>query len=269
MKFRIGLGQMCSGQDKRENIENAQQLVSELAERGAELVMLPENFSYVGPDHKRAEQAEFLDQSPTLEVMRELAIRLNITLHIGSFLEQLGSHIYNTSIVFDPNGQEVALYRKIHLFDVDVPGGRCYRESDVITAGSEVVSFACNDFVFGLAICYDLRFPELFRKLSAQGVNVLLLPAAFTLQTGRDHWEVLLRARAIENLCWLAAAGQWGKTMPDTPCFGRSMVVNPWGIIVAQAPDGVGGIVADLDLSQLEEIRSTFPALQHRRTDIV
>jgi predicted amidohydrolase len=151
---------------------------------------------------------------------------------------------------------------------VEIPGGTKYLESATISPGQETAGFSIGAFKFGLATCYDLRFPELFRRLVLTGVNVILLPAAFTMQTGRDHWEILLRARAIENLCWMVGVGQWGAAPPQHVCYGRSMVVNPWGLVVAQAPDGVAKVTAEIDLHTLQDIRIRFPALAHVRDDI-
>lgn len=268
MKMIIGCAQLNSGGDRAANLRSAERAVLELAQRGATLIVLPEHFDYIGPDELKRRHAEPLDNASWLPRIRELSRQLGVYIHIGSFLEKAEERIYNTAVVIDPGGEVIATYRKIHLFDVDIPGGMTYRESNVISPGMEIVTFAIGDFVFGLATCYDLRFPELFRRLTSQGANVLLVPAAFTLQTGRDHWEILLRARAIENLCWVAAAGQWGAAPPEHLLFGRSMIVNPWGVVVAQAPDGVTTIVSELDLSALRVIRTNFPALEHRRRDL-
>lgn len=268
MTITIGLSQMNSRDNKQDNLAAAESSTRQLAAKGATLIMLPENFNFMGPEALRRDNAEPLDQSPSLDRMRNLAARLKVHVHIGSFMEQDGSRFFNTGVVFDDNGERIARYRKIHLFDVEIPGGKSYRESDAISPGSELVTFSIGDFTFGMATCYDLRFPELFRRLADMGADVLLLPAAFTLQTGRDHWELLLRARAVENLCWVAAAGQWGPSPPDNLTFGRSMVVNPWGLVVSQAPDGVSTITAEIDLDTMREIRTRFPARSHIRRDL-
>jgi predicted amidohydrolase len=268
MKLTIGCSQLTSGDDQETNLNAAERAIHELAERGARLIMLPEHFPFIGPDHLRRKYAEPLASAFWLPRIRELCRRLDVYVHTGSFLERCERRVHNTGVVVDPGGDIRAVYRKIHLFDVEIPGGMTYRESAVITAGSEPVTFAIDDFVFGMATCYDLRFPELFRRLTAQGATVLLVPAAFTLQTGRDHWEVLLRARAIENLCWVAAAGQWGAAPPHHLLYGRSMIVNPWGLVVAQAPDGPAVITAELDLQTLRDMRTRFPVLNHRRPDL-
>ncbi len=268
MKMRIGLAQMNSQDSRDKNLLSAETLIRKLAGGGAELIMLPEHFSFIGPDHQKRRMAEPLDSSPSLEMIKSCAAELRIHIHLGSFLEKEGGKVFNTAVVVDPSGKVIARYRKIHLFDVEVPGGRTYLESETISPGQETVLFTIGDFVFGLATCYDLRFPELFRSLVARGANILLLPAAFTQETGRDHWEVLLRARAVENQCWVAAAGQWGTAPPHHASHGRSMVVDPWGIVVAQAVDGVSTVTADLNLDILQSIRTTFPALTHVRRDL-
>ncbi len=268
MKMTIGLSQMNSQDNKQDNLLAAEKSIKELAAQGASLIMLPEHFNFLGPEALRRENAEPLDESPSLDRMRTLAAQLKVHVHIGSYLERDGDRFYNTGVVFDDNGERIAKYRKIHLFDVEIPGGKSYRESDTISPGTEVVTFDIGDFRFGMATCYDLRFPELFRRLGEMGADVIMLPAAFTLQTGRDHWELLLRARAVENLCWVAAAGQWGSFPPENLTFGRSMVINPWGLVVRQAPDGVSTVTAELDLETLRATRTRFPALNHIRRDI-
>ena len=268
MKITIGLSQMNTKADKTENLAAAKTAIRDLAERGAELIMLPEHFNFLGPGRLRQQNAEPVAASPSLDMIRREARNLSVHIHLGSYLEKDGDHIYNTGLVVDSRGEIAAKYRKLHLFDVEIPGGKKYLESKTITAGDEVTTFAIGNFVFGMATCYDLRFPELFRRLSHLGAHVLLLPAAYTLQTGRDHWEVLLRARAIENLCWVAAAGQWGAIPPDHLCYGRSMVINPWGLVVAQATDKITSITAELDLESLQEIRTRFPVLDHVRQDM-
>jgi predicted amidohydrolase len=266
--MKIGLAQLNTQDNKQDNLASAEKLIDELAGKGAQLIMLPEYFNFLGPDELRAENAEPLHAAPSLEMIRTKASHLKVHIHIGSYLERDGQHVYNTGVVFDPAGEILAKYRKIHLFDVEIPGGLQYLESNTITAGDSLVAFSIGDMKFGMSTCYDLRFPEIFRRLSDQGVQVILLPAAFTLQTGRDHWELLLRARAVENLCWVAAAGQWGPSPPNHICFGRSMIINPWGIVVAQAPDGVSTVMAEIDPAILDKTRTTFPALNHRRRDL-
>jgi len=266
--MKIGLAQMNTGNDKAANIASAEKLIDNLASSGAQLVVLPEYFNFIGPEEFWRENSEELAASPSLERMRKKAVEHSVYLHCGSIMEKKGNNVHNTSVVFDPNGDIVATYRKIHLFDVEVPGGRRYLESDIITPGHGLAVFRVGEIIFGLATCYDLRFPELFRALSARGVHVILLPAAFTMMTGKDHWQLLLRARAVENLCYVAAADQYGSCPPNHMSYGRSMVVDPWGVVVAQAGDGIMAITADVDMLRLAEIRKSFPCLDHIRRDM-
>jgi len=267
-KIKIGLAQLNSGDIKAENLTTTREAITDLANQGAELIILPEHADFIGPDPEKTTQAEPIDTSPYVQELRELASNLNCFIHIGSYLEKEDDRIFNCGVVLDPAGGILARYRKMHLFDVEIPGGKKYLESAVISSGSETVLFSIRDFTFGMATCYDLRFPELFRRLSQQGANVLLVPAAFTLQTGRDHWEILLRARAIENQCWVAGVGQWGSAPPNHLWYGRSMVIDPWGLVVAQAPDAVTTLTAEIDLQTISEIRTRFPALDHVREDV-
>lgn len=266
--MKIGLVQMNSKDDKQINLSAAEQSVLELAELGAKLVVLPEHFNFIGPDKLKPIQAEPVKNSPTLEKLGKLAAKLSIHIHIGSFLEREDDTIFNTGIVFNPQGNILAKYRKIHLFDVEIPGGRKYLESKTITGGSDIVTFSIDDFTFGMTTCYDLRFPELYRRLVQQGANVLLVPAAFTMETGRDHWELLLRARAVENLSWVIGINQWGTSPPNHNSYGRSMVVDPWGTVVIKAPDGETNLLVDIEQESLQATRIRFPALNHIRNDL-
>jgi len=265
--MKIGIAQMNSKDDKSENVASAERLIDLLAAEGAKLIMLPEYFLFLGAFEDLPGIAESID-GPSMERIREKAVSNRVYIHSGSFPEKEGREVYNTSLVFDPNGNLIAKYRKIFLFDVELPDGKVIKESSTITPGFEVATFKVDEATFGMSICYDLRFPELYRKLTKLGAQVILVPAAFTLQTGRDHWELLLRARAVENLCWVLAGAQWGTAPPNHVCYGRSMVINPWGLVVSQAPDGVSYITADIDLNALESVRTIFPALDHKREDI-
>lgn len=267
-KITIGMAQLNSGDSPENNLGAALRAINELADRGAELIVLPEHADFIGPDNRKKEQAQSIENSGYLDKIRAQAADLKCYIHLGSFLEKEGNSVYNCAVVFGPDGGMRARYRKLHLFDVEIPGGKKYLESAVISPGLETVHFSIDEFNFGLATCYDLRFPELFRRLVLNGANVILLPAAFTMQTGRDHWEVLLRARAIENLCWVVGVGQWGEAPPNHLCFGRSMVVDPWGLVTAQAPDGVTNVTADIELQSVKDVRTRFPALDHVRDDI-
>ncbi len=264
----IAAAQMVSTADKAHNLDSATRLVRRAADLGARLVGLPENFSWMGPEAERAPAAESLE-GPTLTRMAELARERRVTLLAGSILEQgaPGGRLYNTTVVFGPDGSRLAVYRKIHLFDVDVGDGTPYRESAAVAPGEEVVVADTEVGRLGLSICYDLRFPELYRRLAAQGATLLAVPAAFTLMTGKDHWEVLLRARAIENQCYLLAPAQGGRHSPQRVTWGHAMVVDPWGLVTARASEGEGLAVAAMDPGLLARIRRDLPCLQHRRLE--
>lgn len=260
--------QLNSTPDMDRNLARARALIEEAASRGAQLIALPEHFAYLGPEDKQPPSAQPLD-GPLVGEFRELAGKLGVFLLLGSFpeLTAAGARPYNTSVLLSPQGDILATYRKMHLFDVDLAKGPRYRESQFIQAGEElaVAPLPGAPFTAGLAICYDLRFPELFRALTTRGADLLLLPAAFTLATGRDHWEVLVRARAIENQCYVIAPAQWGQHSPGRRSYGRALIVDPWGLILAQAPDGEGVIYAHLDHEHLKRLRRELPCLHHRR----
>ncbi|MGQ3293457.1 MAG: carbon-nitrogen hydrolase family protein, partial [Shinella sp.] len=207
---------------------------------------------------------ESFPDGPTYQRFAALAKELGVTLHCGSMVEKSGNNHYNATVVFGPEGKEIAKYRKIHLFDVDTPGGVSYRESDTIGRGEDVVTYKVGDTTVGCAICYDIRFPELFRALRDKGADVIVLPAAFTLMTGKDHWEVLARARAIETQTYFAAVGQAGTHADGKKwCWGHSMVIDPWGHMVAQCSDGVSTASARLDLDRIGTVRRDVPVAQH------
>jgi predicted amidohydrolase len=257
---------MASGADKAKNLATAEALVREAAQRGAALVGLPENVAWMGPESERAAAAEPLD-GPTLLRFSALARALGIHLLAGSVLETggEGGRLYNTSVLFAPTGERLAVYRKIHLFDVEVGDGQTYRESAAVAPGKDVVCVETPLGAIGLSVCYDVRFPELYRALSGKGAVLLTVPSAFTLMTGKDHWEVLLRARAIENQAYVLAPAQGGRHPGDRLTYGHACVVDPWGLVVACASEGEGLAVADMDASLLERVRARLPALGHRR----
>ncbi|MFT3841769.1 MAG: carbon-nitrogen hydrolase family protein [Myxococcaceae bacterium] len=258
--------QMTSGADKAHNLATADRLIRAAHAKGARFIGVPENFAWMGPEPERDQNAEGLD-GPTLKQMAALAKELKVTLLAGSVLESgaPGNRLYNTSCLFGPEGQTLGVYRKIHLFDVEVGDGQTYRESAAVAPGQDVVVSDTPFGKVGLSVCYDLRFPELYRLQSKAGALVITVPAAFTLMTGKDHWEVLLRARAIENQCHVFAPAQWGKHPKDRMTFGHAMVVDPWGMVIAQASDGEGFALADLDFELTAKVRRNLPALQHRR----
>jgi predicted amidohydrolase len=257
---------MTTGADRGRNIATAGRLVAEAAAAGARLVVLPEKWPFIhGP--RTREGAEALD-GPSLSAARGWARQLGIAILAGSVIEgREDGRAHNTSVLIGPDGEPTATYRKLHMFDVDV-GGVSYRESAVTAPGNEIVVGEALGHRVGMSVCYDLRFPELYRHLALAGADVIVVPAAFTSTTGRDHWEPLLRARAIENQAFVIAAGQYGTHDDGTVSHGRSMIVDPWGLVLAQAPDGEGVAVADLDFSRMAEIRERLPALRHRREDV-
>jgi deaminated glutathione amidase len=264
--MRAAAVQLTSSPDRARNLEVADRLTREAAARGAELVVLPEKWSVYGRPEDIVAGAEPLD-GPALRWARGAARELGIDLVAGSIAEHVegAERGHNTSVHIGPDGEDRAVYRKVHMFDVEV-GGRVYRESEIEAPGEEpVLTETAGGVEVGLSICYDLRFPELYRILAVRGARVLTVPAAFTLATTREHWEVLLRARAIEDQCFVIAANQVGEPAPGLQTGGRSMIVDPWGVVLAQAPDAECAIVADLDLERQAEIRTKLPSLANRR----
>ena len=259
--------QMSSTPVKAENFETAERLIRDAVTAGAVLVALPELWSCHGLDEVYRENAEPIP-GPTTGFLGELARELKAWVLGGSMLEgEPGAErLFNTSTFFDPSGELVAVYRKIHLFDVKAPD-RVYLESNLIGPGREIVTAKAAATTLGLSVCYDLRFPELYRLLVLKGAEILAVPAAFTLQTGKDHWELLLRARAVENQAYVLAPAQWGQKADGRWTYGRSMIVDPWGTILAQCPDHDGLALAALDLDYLDLLRSDFPALANRRPE--
>jgi predicted amidohydrolase len=262
----MGAVQMSSTADRARNLETAVRLVNEAADLGAKLVALPENFAYMGPEDGRLASAETLE-GPTLGALRELARRRGVFILAGSIAEKVEDprKTANTSALIADDGALVAAYRKIHLFDVNIPDGARYAESEVVVAGDKVVVAPTSLGRVGLTVCYDLRFPELYRRLGELGAEVITIPAAFTLYTGKDHWEVLVRARAIENLAYVIAPAQVGRHSANRQTFGNAMVVDPWGVVLARCPDGEGVCVAPFRRDRLERARVELPALKHRK----
>ena len=265
--------------DKDVNLATATRLVEEAASRGAQLVVLPEMFNCLGPFPEVVSAAEPIP-GPTSTLMASLARRLEITLLAGSICEQSGCNPskghssegaqgagrgFNTSLLFLPDGTLAASYRKMHLFDVNLPGKVEIEESQFIVAGETCVTCASPQAQLGLSICYDLRFPELYRRLADDNAEVILVPAAFTRTTGRDHWELLLRARAVENQSFVIGANQVGRHGGNLETYGHSMIIDPWGEILAAAKDEEEVIVAEIDMTRLAEVRAQLPALRHRR----
>jgi deaminated glutathione amidase len=267
--LRVAAVQLNSTDDPTANMAVADRLTRAAAEDGAKLIVLPEKWTAIGSDAKLRAAADTLD-GPAISWACRTARELEVDLVAGSILERLPGlqKLANTSVHVDPRGEVKAVYRKVHMFDVEI-GGRSYRESDLEQAGEQIVlSETAEDVELGLSICYDLRFPELFRILAVRGARVIALPSAFTLPTTRDHWEVLVRARAIENQTFVVAANQVGSHPGGFHSGGRSMIVDPWGVVLAQAADREGHILADLDLGRQHEIREQVPVLANRRPDV-
>ncbi len=257
---------MSSTADRGANIAAAAALVQRAAAAGARLIVLPEKWPYIH-GARALQGAEPLD-GPAVSAARGWARELGVAVLAGSVIEDRGDGLpRNTSLLIDTDGEVVQTYRKLHMFDVDV-GGVAYRESAATAPGAEVVTGCVLGRRIGMSVCYDLRFPELYRHLTLAGAEILAVPSAFTSATGRDHWEPLLRARAIENQAFVVAADQWGTHDDGTVSHGRSMIVDPWGVVLAQAADGVGIAVADLDFGRMADIRERLPALRHRRDDV-
>jgi len=266
--LRVGAVQLNSTEDTARNLETANRLVREAAARGADLVVLPEKWSVLGTAEDMRAGAEPLD-GRFISWARATAAELSIDLVAGSIVERVEGREKTayTSVLVGPDGVVGAIYRKVHMFDVEVDGD-VYAESASEDPGDEVVvSALAGGATLGMSICYDVRFPELYRILAVRGAEVVTVPAAFTLATTRDHWEVLLRARAIENQCFVVAPNQIGPHPPGPRCGGRSMIVDPWGLILAQAPDEETAIVAEVDLETLKRVRRRIPALTHRRPE--
>ncbi|CAN5717527.1 carbon-nitrogen hydrolase family protein [soil metagenome] len=265
-KIKVAAIQMSSTPYKEENSATAEALIRNAVSSGAEFVALPELWSCHGLDKVYKENAESIP-GPTTDFLSGLARELGVYVLGGSILEDAGlEKMYNTSTFFTPDGELAAVYRKIHLFDVKAPD-RDYLESATIAPGEQVVTAKAGSARLGLSICYDLRFPELYRLLALRGAEILAVPAAFTLQTGKDHWEVLLRARAIENQAFVVAPAQWGRKADGRETYGRSMILDPWGTVLAQAPDRDGSALATLDLDYLNRFRNEFPSLANRRPE--
>ncbi len=263
--IRVACVQINSSPSKAENLERMEPLVARAAASGADLVLLPEKWNGLGSHEILLDVAEPLEGGETVEAMSRWARTHGITLVGGSIAERREGRekLSNTCVVFDTEGELAAVYRKIHMFDVEV-GGVVYRESASEEPGDGPVSCEVEGWKLGLTVCYDLRFPELYRILAVEGAELVTVPAAFTLFTGKDHWELLLRARAVENQCYVLAANQWG-VVEGKASYGRSSIVDPWGVVLAQAPDGDGVVSAELDRAHMERIRRSVPSLANRQ----
>lgn len=257
--LRVAALQLSSQKDKNENIEKALGLIKSAKTQGARLVVLPELFNCCSTLEDIVKKAESVP-GPTINLLARKARQNKIYILCGSIMERARKgRAFNTSVLLGPRGQILGIYRKIHLFDIDIPKGIRFKESESILPGSELTTARVDGYMVGLSICYDLRFPELFRALRLRGAEIILLPSAFTTFTGKDHWEVLLRARAIENQVYIVAPNQLGTHPNRITTLGRSMIVDPWGTVLTQAPDKETLVVADLDLNLLREVRRRLP----------
>lgn len=262
---RAAVVQLLADEDTAANIARAGDTVQAAALSGAQVVVLPEKWNWWGPASRTAEGAEGLD-GPSLTAARAWARELGVAIVAGSVLERIGdgSRAYNTSVLIAPDGRDLAIYRKVHLFDVTVDGHE-YRESDAVEPGEALATGEAAGLRVGLSVCYDLRFPELYRALVRSGATAITVPANFTVPTGEAHWQVLLRARAIEDQCFVLAAGQCGAHATGEGAWGHSMIIDPWGRVLAQVEEGEGFACADLDLGEQARVRDALPALRHRR----
>lgn len=266
MSFLAAVVQLTTTTDVEASISAAERLIDEAARRGAKLVALPENVSYMGTEEEKRKLAEPVD-GPTFSRLAAKAKQHGLYL-IGGTLPERGpdqQRPYNTSILFGPDGARLARYRKIHLFDIALGEGATHRESSSVEPGTCATVAETPLGQIGMSVCYDLRFPDLYRTLVRAGAEILTVPAAFTVPTGRDHWEVLLRARAIENQCFVLAAAQFGQNTPNRATFGRAMIIDPWGTVLSTAPDRPSVIVAEIDLEQQRSLRRRLPCLEHER----
>ena len=265
--MKISLIQVNAQEDKAANLAAAEDLVRSTVERERpDMIALPEMFCFMADGRApKLANAERLPDGSAYRWLRDTAIRYKTFVHGGSLIETDGERLYNTTVAFSPDGRELARYRKIHLFDVTTPDGREYRESSTFSAGQVIVTYQAGVFTIGCSICYDLRFPELYQALARAGAHVLMVPAAFTLLTGTDHWEVLLRARAVETQPYVVAPAQSGTYANGTRAnYGHSLVADPWGLVIARASDGPGSVSARLDLDYLNSVRTKIPVAAHK-----
>ena len=266
-KTKVSVVQMTSGPDVPKNLETAEAIVREAAADGARLIMLPECFAYLGPEKGKHAIAEPLPGGgPILARMSALAVATKAELVLGGFYERGAREHFsrNACVHLDSAGSVRAVYRKIHLFDVDLADGTKLEESASVEPGTEVVSTETPFGTLGLSVCYDVRFPELYRALVDQGAIAMAIPAAFTATTGKDHWHVLLRARAIESQSYVLAAAQTGLHFGDRRSYGHALIVDPWGVVLAEHGEGEGFASAFVDPGVVQRIRKSLPSLRHR-----
>jgi len=258
--------QMTSVPDLSKNLVQAEELIDLAVRQGAELIGLPENFPFLGDESEKLAQAETIARESE-KFLKTMAQRFQVTILGGGFpVPAANGKVYNVALLVGPDGSELTRYEKVHLFDVNLPDGNTYRESGTVVAGLRLPAvYPSKDFGnLGLSVCYDVRFPELYRHLSQMGAEVLFVPAAFTAYTGKDHWQVLLQARAIENTCYIIAPAQTGRHYDMRQTHGHAMIVDPWGVVLADAGDRPGVAIAAIEPSRLEQVRRQMPCLQHR-----
>ncbi len=258
--------QMTSVPDLEKNLVQAEELIDLAVRRGAQLVGLPENFSFLGEEEQKVAQAGDIARASE-QFLKTMAQRFQITLMGGGFPVPVGEkQVYNTALLIGSDGTELARYQKVHLFDVNLPDGNTYEESRTVKAGTQFPELYQSESLgnLGLSVCYDVRFPELYRHLSQQGANVFFVPAAFTSYTGKDHWQILLQARAIENTCYVIAPAQTGCHYGRRSSHGHATIVDPWGVVLADAGDKTGVAVAEIDPNRIEQVRAQMPSLKHR-----
>lgn len=265
--IRLAAVQMCSRQDRDDNLTRTKALLEEAAGQGAQLIALPENFSFLDREGNKLQVVEDLTTGPSVQLLRAVASSHGVVIVGGSIPLRAsdGDRVTNTTLVFDASGAIIARYDKIHLFDISLDDENTFQESKYIEPGEDLVTFERLGCTMGLSICYDLRFPELYRQLMLRGAKVLFIPAAFTMHTGKDHWEVLIRARAIENQCYVVAPAQYGRHNERRESYGHTIIVDPWGHVIGRAQDREGVLIADIDLAFLDDIRRRLPCLEHAR----
>lgn len=268
-KMKMAICQMDSKNNKKDNIESAVSLLEQAGKKGADMAALPEMFTFIGDSERYRSAAEEIP-GPATRALADKAREHDMWVHGGSMFEvaEEDGKVHNTTVVFDREGDRKAIYRKIHLFDVTIGDEVIAQESERVVPGDRIVSLDTEFGTMGLTICYDLRFPELFSKLAERGSNIIFLPAAFTKHTGKDHWETMLRTRAIETQSYLVAPGQIGDKPHSVPKYGRSLIADPWGNVVTKASDTEGVVTANLDFDYLNTIQQELPSLKHKRKDI-
>ena len=266
-KLRVAAIQMCSKPDRDRNLESALNLMRQAVKDGAELIALPENFSFIGSESEKIKMGEDYTHGPSANFLKKFAMEHGVAVVGGSIPLKTSSRskVSNTCIVFDTSGRAVGRYDKLHLFDVSLDDENTFRESKYIKPGNSAVTVELFGHIMGLSICYDLRFPELYRVLTLRGAEILFVPSAFTLLTGKDHWESLLRARAIENQSYVVAPAQFGRHTAGRTSYGRTMILDPWGLILSQCQDKEDFITCEIDFEFLSDIRKRLPCLKHIR----